>query len=48
MGATHNKKEIALCIGALDTKKHRAKGASATHSREKNALCAWRFGHKKT
>jgi hypothetical protein len=36
--ATHNRKQIALCIGTLDTKKHKAKGASATHNKEKKHI----------
>jgi hypothetical protein len=33
------KKQIALRIGGLDTKKDKAKGASATHNREKKIYC---------
>jgi hypothetical protein len=50
-GATHNKKKKAIVhwnFGVLDTKKYRAKGQVQHIVEKENALCAWRFGHKKT
>jgi hypothetical protein len=42
------KKQLVLHIGTLDTKKHRAKGASATHDREKRHIVCLEVWTQKT
>jgi hypothetical protein len=39
VSVTHSKRQKMLHLKALDTKKHRAKGASATHNTENKKHC---------